>query len=101
MRKSVKLRIEQSELHEQIRTLNAKETLTDEERATLDQATRRVQAIEIEVRAALTAESRRASDSRRATRANLTPEQRERLELRGRVNPSGMLPRRCAVRAAR
>ena len=85
MRKSVKLRIEQSELHQRIRELNALETLTDEQRAELDTATRRVQAIEIEVRAALTEE---AESERVETRdaSNLTPEQRERLELRGRAS---------------
>ena len=85
MRKSVQLRIEQSELHEQIRTLNALETLTDEQRAALDLATRRVQAIEVEVRAALVGE---AESERVETRdaSNLTPEQRERLDLRGRVS---------------
>ena len=85
MRKSVKLRIEQSELHQRIRELNALETLTDEQRAELDKATKRVQAIEIEVRAALTEES---ESERVETRdaSNLTPEQRERLELRGQVS---------------
>ena len=85
MRKSVKLRIEQSELHQRIRELNALETLTDEQRSELDKATKRVQAIEIEVRAALTEES---ESERVETRdaSNLTPEQRERLELRGRVS---------------
>ena len=85
MRKSVKLRVEQSELHQRIRDLNALETLTDEQRAELDAATRRVQAIEIEVRAALVSES---ESERVETRdaSNLTPEQRERLELRGQAN---------------
>ena len=85
MRKSVRLRIEQSELHQRIRELNALESLTDEQRAELDTATRRVQAIEIEVRAALTEE---AEGERVETRdaSNLSPEQRERLELRGRVS---------------
>ena len=87
MRKSIKLQVERSERREVVNGLLAKETPTDEERASMDAATKRPQEIEGEIWAALTVEDEAADKARLAeTRgAELSAEDRERLEPRARA----------------
>lgn len=87
MKKSIQLRIEQSEVHEKLRTLNAvaPDELTDEQRGEMATLSTRAQQLEPELRAALVAED--AEQRTEATDdAGLTTEQRDRLELRGRAS---------------
>ena len=90
MRKSVKLRIEQSEVHQKIRELNALAELTPEQRDELDTLSKRAQELEPEIRGALTEEG----VSERAELREGPPidsELRERLELRERASLGGFV----------
>ena len=57
MLKSTKLQLEQSELRQKINAALEKDDLSNEERADLDNSTKRAQALEIELRAALVVEA--------------------------------------------
>ena len=90
MRKSIELQVERSERREVVNGLLAKETPTDEERASMDAATKRLQEIEGEIRVALTVEAAEddAADEARAAEtrgAELSAEDRERLALRAKA----------------
>lgn len=82
MLKSQKLLREQSEKRQAVNDLLAKDELTDEERATLDTLTKRLQEIEVEYRAAITVEG---EEETRRRESEPDAEHRERVELRSRA----------------
>ena len=85
MLKSQRLLLEQSERREKVNALLGKDSLTDEERSTLDEQTTRLQQIEVEYRAAVVVEQA-AENETRTSSDGLDAEHRERLDLRRRCH---------------
>ena len=75
-----RLQIEQSEKRQRLNELLAADNLDDEQRSELDDLTKRMQQIEVELRAAIVAEPDPVTSPASAT------EERDRLELRSRAS---------------